>query len=122
MPSDSYAIDQQISELISAYEAAVERLAKREKILEETFHLTEQFMDTQIEKLNILLTDLQEVINKTSGSGATSELVSPDNTAQLQSLRKLNEETKTLVSETCFRFERTSNTSIKQINEAMDYF
>lgn len=116
--------EQQISELLATYEAAMSRIAQRERFLETHIQASEDFLNTQIEKINFLMSELQELVteeNIAKWQVSAQEALKLGDT-QLQSLRKLKEESKTLMNESCARFERTSNTTVKHIHEAIHNF
>lgn len=117
-------LEQKISALLVAYEAAMTRIAEREKILENHIQLSENFLTAQVEKINALITELRAIMTDDSiakwQTSAQEALKLGD--TQLQSLRKIKDETKNLMTESCTRFERTSNTTVKHIHEAMNNF
>jgi len=117
-------LEHQISELIATYETAMSRIAQREKILETHIQASENFLNTQIEKINVLMAELQTLITEESIAkwhDSAQEALKIGDT-QLQSLRKLKDETKNLMNESCTRFERTSNTTVRHIHEAIHNF
>jgi hypothetical protein len=124
MTTLSPEIEQQIAELIAAYEIAMARLNAREKNLDEHFELSEKFLNEQIEKVNALMADLREVMTE---AGAARMRLSMQEAlklgeAQLSTLKKLNTETESLMSDSCIRFEKTSNSTVKNVNEAINAF
>lgn len=119
-----HALEQQISDLVAAYEAAMYRIHQREKVLETHIQLSESFLNTQIEKINILMSELRAIMteeNIAKWQISAHETLTLGDT-QLQSLRKLKEETKSLMNESCTRFERTSHTTVKHIHDAIQHF
>jgi hypothetical protein len=124
MVEQTFPLEQQVIELVATYEAAMDRLSQREKILDNQFEAHEKFLNAQIEKVNSLMADLHETITETGIArwklSAQEALKLGD--VQLQALRKLTEETKNLMSESCSRFERTSQTTVKHIHDAVDHF
>lgn len=117
------ALDKQVAELIAAYEMAVDKLAKQEKALDENFQACEHFLNDQIDKINALMADLREIMTE---AGAARWRLSAQETLrlgdiQLQHLRKLGDESRHLISDSCARFERTSTTTVKNIHEAVNH-
>ncbi len=117
-------LEQQIFALIATYETAMARIAQREKILETHIQASEKFLNTQIEKINLLMSELHTIMTEESIAKwqvSAKETLKLGDT-QLQSLRKLKDETKSLMNESCTRFERTSNSTVKHIQEAIHNF
>jgi hypothetical protein len=118
------AVERQIAELIASYEIAMDRLAAREKALEAQFHSSENFLNEQLEKINTLMAELREIMTEAGAARwrlSAQEALKLGDT-QLQSLHKLSEETRTMVRESCARFERTSSSTVKNVNEAVNSF
>jgi hypothetical protein len=115
-------LEQQIAELIATYEIAMDRLVKREKSLEEQHQASEKLLQNQLDKINSLMNDLREVMTE---AGAARWRLSAQEALrlgdlQLQTLKKVNEDTKNHLQESCSRFERASNSTVKNVHEIMD--
>jgi hypothetical protein len=118
------AVERQIAELIASYEIAMDRLAVREKALDAHIQSSEAFINDQLEKINHLMSDLREIMTEAGAARwrlSAQEALKLGDT-QLQSLQKLSDETRTMVKESCARFERTSVSSVKNVNEAVNSF
>lgn len=117
-------LEEQVGELIAAYEIAMDRLAQREKALEIQFQSSDKFLNEQMEKITNLMSDLGEII--TEAGAARWRLSAQDalrlGDLQLSTVKKLSEETKNLLTESCLRFERTSQSTIKNVQEAVSMF
>jgi len=124
MTTLSPEVEQQVSELVASYEIAMARLNAREKSLDEHFEISEHFLNEQIEKVNALMADLREVMTE---AGAARMRLSMQEAlklgeTQLITLKKLNEETESLMADSCTRFEKTSNATVRNVNEAINAF
>ena len=117
-------LKQQAGELIAAYEIAMDRLAQREKALENQFEFSEKFLNDQLEKINALMIDLREIM--TEAGAARWRLSAQDalklGDLQLDIVKKLSEDTQRLMNESAQRFERTSQSTTKNIHDAVNMF
>jgi len=115
---------QQVAELIASYEMAMERVHEREKMLEEHFEASDKFLDHEIEKVNTLVSDLREIMTEAGAArwrlSAQEALRMGD--LQIQNLKKTSDELKVLLNDSRERFERTSHSTVKTINESIDLF
>ncbi|MDX2164164.1 MAG: hypothetical protein SFW07_01970 [Gammaproteobacteria bacterium] len=96
-------IEQQLSALMTSYEAALADLNAREKNLNE-----------HIEKINALMNDLHQLITEAN--------VLKLGEHQLENLKKMNSEIQNTISDSCARFEKTSIATVKNVNEAIHAF
>jgi len=115
-------IEQQVAELIASYEIAMERLVSREKKIEENVELSEHFLNEQLDKINALMADLREVMTEAGAARmrlSIQEALKMGN-LQVQEIKRIGEETRTMMRDSCQRFERTSLSTIKNVNEAIN--
>src|SRR5476651_1209304 len=87
-------LEHKISALIATYETAMARIAQREKILETHIQASEEFLNTQIEKINLLMSELHTIMTEESIAKwqlSAQEALKLGDT-QLHSLRKLKDE------------------------------
>lgn len=117
-------LEQQVGELVAAYEITMEKLSQKERALELQFQASDQFLNEQMEKINSLMTDLGEII--TEAGAARWRLSAQDalrlGDLQLNMVKKLSEETKNLLNDSCSRFERASQTTIKNMQDAVSLY
>lgn len=117
-------IEKQIAELITSYETAMAKIAAREKMLDDQFELAEHFLNEKIEKINGVVMALRDVMTE---SGAARLRLSMQESlklgsTQLETLKKINTETQTLISESCTRFEKTSYATVRNVHAAVHAF
>lgn len=115
-------LERQIEELLASYEVAMERLAVKERDLEDRYQATQQFIDSQINKVNSLLKNLREIMTE---AGAARWRLAAQETLQLgdkqlAKLRKISSDANSVIKESCNRFERTSSTAVKNVNDAIN--
>lgn len=117
-------LSSQITELLASYELAADRMRAREKEVEQRLTNADQFLNEQLEKVNALMADLRETM--TEAGAARSRLAAKEalklGEAQIETLRKMTNETNQTLRESCERFDRTVNTSAKNIQEAVNAF
>jgi len=94
-------IEQQLSALMTSYEATLAHLNAREKNLNE-----------HIEKINALMNDLRQLMTE------ANVLKLGEN--QLENLKKMNSDIQNTISDSCSRFEKTSVATVKNVNEAIN--
>jgi len=117
-------LEQQVGELVAAYEITMERLAQKEKALEAHFQASDNFLNDQLEKMNLLIVELAEMI--TEAGAARWRLSAQDalrlGDLQLNTVKKLSEETKNLMNESCAKYEKASEAATRNLKEAIAQF
>lgn len=99
-------------------------LPSREKHLDAHLTLSEKFLNEQVEKINALMKELQNLMTEANAARMRLSLQESLKVgeAQLSALKKLNTETQSLMEGSCTRFEKTSNATVKNVNEAIHAF
>lgn len=117
-------IEHQITELMNTYETAMTRITLREKALDEQIEIYKNFLDEKTEKIKLLLTELKEIMTEAGASRLKLSLQDAIKIgeSQINTLKKLNTETKTLMTDSCVRFEKTSTATIKNVHAAITAF
>jgi hypothetical protein len=117
-------LEQQVGELVAAYEITMEKLAQKEKALELHFQASDSFLNDQLEKMNLLIVELGEMI--TEAGAARWRLSAQDalrlGDLQLSTVKKLSEETKNLMNDSCARYEKAALAATKNLKEAIAQF
>lgn len=117
-------VEQQLIDLLNSYEIAMARINMREKALEDQIEIYKNFLDEKTAKLKLILTELKEIL--TEAGAARLKLSIQEaikiSESQLGSLKKLNAETKTIMAESCTRFEKSASATIKNVHAAITAF